>query len=168
MLGKSIADPYNTESGGEISGMGLLDTETVFYSEKTQTQTSGIVSGIGGVFSVLNGLQFEGYEIHMGRTLSNEKAFLKSNGKTYGAYKNNIYGCYIHGIFDSPEISCGIVKKLYQLKNLEYNDTKKFSRSEYKNMQYDILADEVRRNIDMNLIYRIIHEGAGIISPEGD
>lgn len=168
MLGRKISDPYNTESGGEISGMGLLDTETVFYPEKTQTQTSGIISGIGGVFSVLNGLQFEGYEIHMGRTLSNEKAFLKSNGKTYGAYKNNIYGCYIHGIFDSPEISCGIVKKLYQLKNLEYNDTKKISRSEYKNMQYDILADEVRRNIDMNLIYKIISQGAGIISPEGD
>ena len=148
--------------------MGLLDISTVFYPDKKQTQTSGIISDIGGVFSVLNGLDFEGYEIHMGRTFSNEKTFLEYGGENHGAYRNNIYGCYIHGIFDNPEISCGIVKKLYQLKNLEYNDTKKISRSEYKNMQYDILADEVRRNIDMNLIYRIISQGAGIISPEGD
>ena len=168
ILGKKISDPYNTEGGGEISGMELLDISTVFYPDKKQTQTSGIISDIGGVFSVLNGLDFEGYEIHMGRTFSNEKTFLEYGGENHGAYRNNIYGCYIHGIFDSPEISCGIVKKLYQLKNLEYNDTEKISRSEYKNMQYDILADEVRRNIDMNLIYRIIREGTDIISPEGD
>lgn len=156
MLGKEISDPYNTESGGEISGMGLLDTSTVFYPEKTQMQTKGIFSGAEGIFSVLNGLDFEGYEIHMGKTSSNEKTFLKSGEKNHGAYRNNIYGCYIHGIFDSPEISGGIVKKLYQLKNLEYNDTEKISHSEYKNKQYDILADEVRKNMDMELVYKII------------
>ena len=168
MLGKKISDPLNTESGGEISGMGLLDISTVFCSDKTQLQTKGIFSGIGGAFSCLNGLEFEGYEIHMGKTSSDEKTFLKINGKKCGAYKNNVYGCYIHGIFDSGEISERIVKKLYELKNLEYNECKKLSRSEYKDMQYNILADEVRKNIDLNLIYRIISDGADTISSEDD
>ncbi len=168
MMGKKISDPYNTECGGEISGMGLLDTETVFEPVKTQTRTNGTFSGTGGIFSGLNNLEFKGYEIHFGKTESHEKTFLKSGDKRFGAYKDNIYGCYVHGIFDSPEISGEIIRKLYQKKNLEYSVQNKISYSEYRNMQYNILADEVRENIDMNLIYRIISNGTDIISPEGD
>jgi len=159
IMGNKISDPYNSECGGEISGMGLLDTETVFESEKTQIRTKGIFSGIEGIFSGLNNMKFSGYEIHLGKTESHEKAFLKSGDKLSGACKNNIYGCYIHGIFDSPEISGEIVRKLYQRKNLEYSAENKVSRSEYKNIQYDILAGEVRKNLDMELIYKIIHDG---------
>ena len=34
MLGNKISDPENSEGGGEISGMGLLDAQTVFSSRK--------------------------------------------------------------------------------------------------------------------------------------
>ncbi|MBR5089153.1 MAG: cobyric acid synthase, partial [Ruminiclostridium sp.] len=65
MLGKSISDPLNSEGGGEIGGIGLLDTATVFAGEKHQTQTSGHFAQIGGMLSALSGLHFTGYEIHM-------------------------------------------------------------------------------------------------------
>ena len=32
-------------------------------------------------------------------------------------------------------------------------------RKAYKEQQYDILADEVRKNIDMDFVYKIIEEG---------
>lgn len=158
-LGKKISDPYNTECGGEINGMGLLDIETIFSSEKKRTRINGIISNCGGCFSLLNGAEFEGYEIHMGDTKINEKNFsVLSNGKNDGACKNNIYGSYVHGIFDSKDVSESIVKTLFQKKGLEYKDIF-IDRKKYKEMQYDLLADEVRKNIDMDFVYKILKEG---------
>ena len=57
MLGRTISDPYGTEGGGEIAGMGLLDIDTVFASAKTRTQTEGVFPQIGGIFSGLTGLK---------------------------------------------------------------------------------------------------------------
>ena len=36
----------------------------------------------------------------------------------------------------------------------------KFDPAEYKQQQYDLLADTVRANLDMDLIYRIIERTA--------
>ena len=36
---------------------------------------------------------------------------------------------------------------------------KGIDRKAYKEQQYDILADEVRKNIDMDFVYKIIEEG---------
>ena len=35
-----------------------------------------------------------------------------------------------------------------------------FDYSAYKEQQYDLLADAVRKNLDMDMIYRIVKEGA--------
>lgn len=58
MLGRRISDPENTEGGGEAAGMGLLDCETVFRSEKTRTRISGKIQSIGGFFSFLSDRDF--------------------------------------------------------------------------------------------------------------
>ena len=42
--------------------------ETVFHGEKVQRQTAGMFSGVEGMLAGLNGLRYEGYEIHMGRS----------------------------------------------------------------------------------------------------
>ena len=39
MLGEKISDPCNSESGGNIDGMGLLKCQTVFYPEKKRCRT---------------------------------------------------------------------------------------------------------------------------------
>lgn len=93
MLGKSISDPCGIESGGEIRGMELLDMETVFHAEKTRTRVSGIVTADIGDFPALCGAHADGYEIHMGETVGNEKPLLKlSDGRTDGAYKKIFTG----------------------------------------------------------------------------
>lgn len=157
ILGEKISDPDFSEGGGSIDGMGLLKCRTVFSKEKTRRQTSGHFSEIGGIFSCLSQKSFSGYEIHMGETFS-ESPLLLSCGSCDGAFEDNIYGCYIHGIFDSADVSESIIKALYKRKNLNYSG-KKFDRKIYKEQQYDLLADEVRKNIDMKLLYKILNEG---------
>lgn len=154
MLGKEISDPYCSEGGGSIDGMGLLKCKTVFSKEKKRSRTSGKFSEIGGIFSCLSHKNFSGYEIHMGETFSECFPLLSCGG----SFEGNVYGCYIHGLFDSAEISEGIVKSLYQQKNLHCSE-RKIDRKAYKEQQYDLLAGEVRKNIDMELVYKILDEG---------
>lgn len=159
ILGRKISDPYNFENGGEISGMGLLNTETVFGSEKTRTRVSGKITCKNGFFSVLDNSAFYGYEIHIGRTNVGENSFtVLENDTADGAYSGNVCGSYVHGIFDSKEVSEALVKALFEKKGIEYTD-KAADRKAYKEMQYNILADAVRENTDMNLIYKILEEG---------
>lgn len=95
MLGRSVSDPEQVEAAGitDIAGMGLLDMDTVFRGEKVQTQTRGTFSGVTGELACLNSLSYEGYEIHMGRSR-------EARGVVTGG--GNVYGSYIHGIFDAP------------------------------------------------------------------
>ena len=85
--------------------MGLLDIETVFRNEKKRTRVSGKFKNISGIFSVLSGKQFSGYEIHMGESYGIKNSILEfSDGSTGGDSHDNIYGCYVHGIFDETEL----------------------------------------------------------------
>lgn len=155
LLGAVISDPERSEGGGEIRGLELLPAKTVFASEKRRTRTSGRFGDISGGFSFLSGAEFSGYEIHMGRT---ESAGLPLLSTGDGAYSGNICGCYIHGIFDSSDVSGRLVNELFRRKGLEYTGGT-VDREAYKQSQYDLLADSVRESLDMELIYKIIREG---------
>ena len=149
ILGKTISDPYNTESGGEIAGMSLLPIDTVFAKEKTRAQTEGEFSGMEGIFSGLNGLYYRGYEIHMGQ--SGEGGAVVMNG--------NVYGSYIHGLFDENGIAEAIVRALYERRGMPFDENAVFDVHAYRESQYDKLADAVRGALDMELVYRILEEG---------
>ena len=149
MLGKTISDPYETEGGGDIAGMGLLDIDTVFAQTKTRTQTEGVFPEIGGIFSSLTGLRYRGYEIHMGQSSSSDPVI--RNG--------NVYGSYIHGIFDEGGIAEAVTRALYEARGLEFDADTVFDIHSFKESQYDKLADAVRGALDMDLVYRIIEEG---------
>lgn len=154
MLGERITDSAGAEGGGAIDGMGLLKCCTDFFAEKTRRRTEGVFVEVDGAFSCLTGSHFSGYEIHMGKTVSEETPLLSCGGAQIG----NVYGCYIHGIFDSAEVSECIVKVLFERKGIEYSGGKT-DRKTYKEMQFDILADGVRNSLDMKLIYNIIDKG---------
>ncbi len=150
MLGKSISDPQGVEAAGvtEIAGLGLLDTETVFYGEKVQTQTKGVLGGISGIFRGLNGLEYEGYEIHMGR------------GGEKGAPvvdKGTVYGSYVHGIFDKGGICDEVLRALCQRRGVDFSALGSFDANEYKERQYDLLADGVRGGLNMDFVYKVLN-----------
>ena len=154
IMGKTISDPEKSECGGTIMGIGLLDTETVFRTEKHQTQVHGYFCNTDGFFSFLSGAGFYGYEVHMGVT-ENSGAALTDCG---GAYSGNAAGCYVHGIFDSADVSGRLVKALFERKGLQFTG-KAVDRRQYRDSQLDLLAENVRKNLDMELIRRIIEEG---------
>ena len=149
MLGRTVADPEQVETAGvtEISGMGLLDMDTEFRGEKVQTQTQGIISGVEGLLSPLNGLAYEGYEIHMGRSRQ-EMPALSGGG--------NVYGSYVHGIFDAPGIADTILRALCAKKGVSFDALATFDARGYKERQYDLLADVVRGGLDMPFVYRVL------------
>ena len=149
MLGRSISDPDGAEAepGARVMGMSLLPTETVFQGEKRQTQVTGVLNTVEGILSPLSGMAYEGYEIHMGR--SGDQPPLLGSGC--------VYGTYIHGIFDAPGIADAILGALCRRKGLSPDILTSFDPAAYKERQYDLLAQAVRENLDMDLVYRILN-----------
>ena len=150
MLGTSIRDPLGVEAAGvtEVKGMGLLPMDTVFQGEKVQQQTSGVFGEIPGVLHSLSGLAYTGYEIHMGR--SQQKLAPLVN-------RDNVYGSYIHGIFDGEGIAQAVIRDLAAKKGIDLGKLDAFDPERYKQEQYDKLADAVRGGLDMEFIYKVLN-----------
>lgn len=161
MLGRSIEDPYGVEeeSGADKfsceTGLGLLPVDTTLEKEKVRTNFSGKVIGATGVLSGLGGLEVEGYEIHMGKTVPYEDVSEFTSEST-GYCTGNVYGTYIHGFFDNKEIVSSIVERIAEQngKNISTKDVKDYS--EFKDSQYDILAKELKDSLDMDYIYHVM------------
>lgn len=175
MMGESLSDPKGLEGGGNMAGMGLLPVKTVFESAKTRTRVIGQVEGGLGNFGKLAGASFQGYEIHMGNSchtggmgkefsrilpvLGDKNHSLKNenkNGNLDGCIEKNAAGTYVHGIFDEEQFLNCFLHMLYEKKGLDYISEKRISREEYKNRQYDLLADVIREHMDMKQVYRIM------------
>ena len=151
MLGKTLSDPDGVESGGGMRGMELLDTETVFEKSKVRTQTEGTV--LGGPFK---GTQVSGYEIHMGRTEGGEGFVVLKDGRTDGSRKGDVFGSYLHGIFDSGELTDALASYLLKKKGLDPADFRSISHAEYQEQQFKVLADGVREAVDIKRLYEEI------------
>ncbi|MCQ2417383.1 MAG: cobyric acid synthase [Oscillospiraceae bacterium] len=153
MLGESISDPLSAECGGIIKGLGLLPCRTVFQTDKTQKRTNGMFYEINGFFSCLSHAKYYGYEVHLGVTIC-ENALLT---ESVGCYSQNIAGCYVHGIFDSEDVCGALIRALYAAKGLSYHG-EALDRKAHREQQLDILADIVRKNLDIPKIYQIMEE----------
>lgn len=167
MLGENISDPDLVEEGGHIKGMGFLPINTEFKGEKTRTRVKGKFGKIQGVLSGLSGLELEGYEIHMGlseipdntQIMAEIFDIVEKTKKNDGTFLNNVYGSYVHGVFDMEEVSAAIIASLAKHKGVELKDIGRVDYKSYKEKQYDILAETLRDYLDMEKIYKILEEG---------
>ncbi|MDO4270179.1 MAG: cobyric acid synthase [Eubacteriales bacterium] len=161
MLGQTVSDPENAEGGGSLRGVGLLPADTVFRPEKTTAQAAGRLGTVEGALAPLSGAETAGYEIHMGETKRRAGAkplqTLRRGDETVldGCQAENVYGTYLHGIFDAPDIAARLASALAAKKGVSLNAAA-CDTARYKEGQYDKLADAVRRALDMELIYRIL------------
>ena len=163
MLTSKICDPDNMESGGSVQGLGLIKAETVFEKEKVRTVVQGKFNNIKGYFSFLNGACFAGYEIHMGKTYSENSNISEikdsfGNIKSDGLAENNILGTYIHGIFDEGDVVKRIIDKLKQEKGID-TATEEKDINELKNKEYEKLADMLMNYLNIPKIYEILEKG---------
>lgn len=166
MLGEILQDPEGVEGIESLKGIGLLPMKTIFSSKKVRTQVKGEFEALEGAFSRLSCVALEGYEIHMGKTMLSEEIKSltklgtclsnKQETKMDGAVLAHVAGTYVHGIFDKKEVLEAMLDILYERKGLPMEKREVYSYFEYKEEQYNKLADEVRENIDMDGIYQIM------------
>ena len=162
ILGKELHDPEHVEHGGDMRGLGLLDTSTVFQGGKTRTRIHGCIREEHNLYGLEN-RQLEGYEIHMGATtnLGGAVPMIElSDGRTdaYMTPDGRIWGSYLHGIFDNEELVFGLVHDIMREKGINPGENH-LSVAEYKEIQYNKLADLIRNHLDMDQIYRILFDG---------
>ncbi len=167
ILGKEIQDPDGVESSiSSVRGLGLLDAVTVFIRQKRTVQVRARVTAGTGILAGVKGQEIDGYEIHMGKCLTQDKQGVFSvlqtpqgeAGYADGAVntKGNVVGTYIHGIFNNGSFRWHFLNSLRQYHGLsQWNDDASVDKED----QYDRLATLVRRNLDMEKIYGIIERG---------
>jgi adenosylcobyric acid synthase len=147
MLGEEIHDPLQIESEQKYSkGLGLLPVKTTLAQTKQTFQKQFYYRG--------NMTETcKGYEIHMGvtHTIQEESPVsVMEDGTMDGYYLNDhCWGSYIHGIFDNP----AVLRSLFKNYDIEIPS---IPPQAYKEKQYDLLADWVRKAVDVNRIYTII------------
>ena len=131
MLGQTVSDPQHLEGDIEhLPGLGLLPIHTTMTPEKTTQQ----------VTFQFEGHTCQGYEIHQGVSDTKE-AILQTD---------HCIGTYIHGFLDNaPVIE-------YLMKEKAIDATPVQSYADFKEEQYDKLAEHVRQYVDMERIYQIL------------
>ena len=150
--------------------------------EKRRTRIQGHFLELRGILKDLSGMEFEGYEIHMGESspLQGEDPVGSSHAGSLveftditeaenisgagrlrpdGAQRGNVYGCYVHGIFDAPGCAEGFISALLKRKGYDPSQIQARDWKAYKEEQYDRLADIIRESLDMERIYQIIEKG---------
>ncbi len=83
--------------------------------------------------------------------------------KTDGLYCDQVYGTYVHGIFDREEVAGTVVQALAARRGIDMSDLTAMDYAAYKEHQYDRLADILRQHLDMEQIYKIMGAGKGFL-----
>ncbi len=153
MLGETLSDPDGQE--GEtpfLRGLGLLPVDTVFTAEKSRTRVQGTVLAEG-----FEGVRLDGYEIHMGVSDVKGQPFCRlDDGKTDGCCKGNVIGTYLHGLFDTGELTEKLIAYLCARKGIDPGQLHAIPHEVYVQQQYDILAEGARKALDVERIYAIM------------
>ena len=159
LLGKEMHDPDGVEHGGDMRGLGLLDTKTIFKEAKTRTRIHGHISEEHNIYN-LDNLSVEGYEIHMGTTENLGEAIpmiTLEDGRTdaYMTKDGRVWGSYLHGIFDNEDLVFALVQDIMKEKGINPAENH-LSIAEYKEIQYNKLADLIRNSLDMDAVYKAL------------
>lgn len=151
MLGETLADPEGTESGTvqTVRGLGLLPTHTVFTGQKHRTQDTAAVTA-----APFAGAALTGYQIHTGRTEVQGVPFCTlADGTPEGCVRDNVFGTYLHGLFDTGALTEKLVALLCRRKGIAPDSAALIPMEQYRQQQFDLLADGVRGALDLDAVY---------------
>ena len=150
LLGDTISDPHHIESNGDsVQGLALLHFDTVLEKEKTLVLKSGV--------HVLSGCEIRGYEIHHGISRGQGDPLVQfSSGESAGMVSENgqIWGSYVHGIFDADPFRRWFIDGLRLKQGL--TPLEEVQAGYDLEPAFDRLAEAVREQLDMDQIYTIL------------
>ena len=72
--------------------------------------------------------------------------------------RENIYGSYVHGLFDCGNIASVMVEALARKKGISMKTRTDMDYQRFKESQYDKLADTLREYLNMEEIYGMLRE----------
>jgi cobyric acid synthase CobQ/L-threonine-O-3-phosphate decarboxylase len=149
ILGRQVVDPHGLEgeAGCAIAGLGLLPVDTELAAEKTLTRKEGT--------HLPTGAPVHGYEIHHGISQgSAEPLFSFSNGSSCGVASGNgkVWGCYLHGIFDTDQFRRAFINRLRHGRGLQHFAGQPVAYD--LEPALDRLAEVLRQSLDMKKIYQ--------------
>lgn len=134
MLGQTVSDPDGIEGSiAQLPGLGLLSIDTTMTAGKTTRQ----------VTFLFDGHTCQGYEIHQGVSTTSEQVLREGS----------CIGTYIHGFLDNAPVIDSLLQPF--CKSAAASQPAE-SLADFKNRQYDLLADHVRRYVDIDKIYDIL------------
>lgn len=146
MLGQTIADPLGIEGkAGESQGLGYLDVTTVLEQEKQLKQVSGTLT-LPNQASV----PVRGYEIHAGVTTGvqvDAPIQLESGLDGQLGLDNQVFGTYLHGIFERQEACDAILSWA----GLEATQTPDFDQ--IREQGIDRVADTIEQYLDLEALW---------------
>ena len=150
MLGQAVHDPDGIEGpAGSTVGLGLLDVETVIEKEKQLRQVEGIMQLPGQ-----EPVTVTGYEIHAGTTtgaaLQQPLIQLDQHQDAVMSEDGQIFGSYLHGIFDHPD-AC---RAILTWAGFAHIDTPDYQAIRAEGIER--IADAIEEHVDMAAINRII------------
>lgn len=152
LMGTMISDPDAIEGDiAEMPGLGLLPIATQMLGEKQTLRSK---------FRFLDGSDTcQGYEIHMGQSHVIEGAeasplcYIDAERSDGYWLDERCMGTYMHGILDNPSVIDYLLAP-YESKKGHAN----FDYQQFKEEQYDKLASELRKHLDMPAIYKLLAE----------
>ena len=115
MLGRSIRDPRGIESDRQlVDGLGVLDIDTEMTPEKVTAHARSRVTGRSGLLAGAAGLEFTGYEIHIGVSGARGDGAAPvmetvGSGAPVGFADDSgrVVGSYVHDMFKNNADGCG-------------------------------------------------------------
>ncbi len=148
MLGDNIHDPQGIEGqAGSTATLGLLEFETTLMPNKALLNVSGYIKN--------SDIGVTGYEIHAG--LSKGRAFehcliqLENHEDGLINQDDNVFGSYIHGLFDEPAML------EYLLKWAGLTDIEHFNYQQHQSNELDRLANIVEQAIPIDTLINILN-----------
>ena len=161
MLGRKLKDPLHTESlVPEIAGLDLIDMEVTFQPEKRTAQSTGTIQGNIPWLHELNETLLDGYEIHAGQSVFGEGCvpWLTINGRVDGVAnrEGNVLGSYLHGLFDDGRFFAALIRQVRKSRGIDEENETPLTMDEFREREFDRIADIVRASVDMDAIYKII------------
>lgn len=169
ILGSKLFDSEKTAAEPvEYQGLGLLNTETVFNTEKTTTQVKAKVRVNAGIIKNCQNMQLEGFEIHTGTTTlrgeEDNSPFLLTESSGQGvnlpegaiSQSGQVFGTYLHGIFDNDAFRRQVLNNLREAKGWEHIELPTVETNLLKEEAFNKLAQGVRENINLPLLYKVM------------
>lgn len=153
MLCRRIDDAIESGRTG-VAGLGLLDADIVFDSEKVLRRWESATAGL------------DGYEIHHGRVRRcSEEPWFRVDGNVEGYRRGQVFGTHWHGLLDNDDFRREWLQQAAQAAGRTgFQVATDVNVAARRDRQLDVMADLLDAHLDMDAVLGLL-DGAPPAAP---